>query len=57
MDEYRFSYEGRTITVRASRLRDAYAEANKRFGVLPQGAWMDTAGVRSYRWMLGNFFD
>lgn len=56
---YTFEVRGRPkFTVEATSPRDAYGPANKHFGCLPQGAWMETqAGSNSFFWALGNFFD
>ena len=34
----------------------AMVTANKHYGSLPQGAWMEN-GPNSFYWALGNFFD
>ena len=57
MNIYKFEAQGRKIQIKANRMLEAMAEANKQFGSLPQGAWMASGSLRNYRWALGNFFD
>ena len=42
--------------VAAGDLGNAMVAANKHYGSLPQGAWMEN-GPNSFYWALGNFFD
>ena len=57
MNTYSFEANGKKIEIEAAKAGDAMAEANKQFGSLPQGAWMDTAAPQKYYWAKGNFFD
>jgi len=56
---FTFIVEGRApFTVEAARPVDAYSLANRHFGSLPQGAWMETGrNGDAFRWALGSFFD
>jgi hypothetical protein len=58
MQTYSFSFCNRIIKVEASTKLDAYGIANRKFGSLPQGAWMESSlNQNSFTWQLGNFFD
>ena len=57
MNTYNFEANGKKIEIEAATVGAAMAEANKQFGSLPQGAWMDTAAPQKYYWAKGNFFD
>lgn len=55
---YTFSVEGREpFHCDATAPIEAFTLANRHYGSLPQGAWMETSGIRAYRWARGNFFD
>ena len=62
MTVYTFEVKGKPIytvdtgMVPGARAYLAMAEANKHFGSLPQGAWMDPRPGHFY-WAEGNFFD
>lgn len=53
---YTFEVKGKPVYQPVGKGIDAMVEANKHFGSLPQGAWMD-ARPGHYYWVEGNFFD
>ena len=58
MQTYSFSFANRSIKVDSASKLDAYGVANRKFGSLPQGAWMESSlNKNSFYWALGNFFD
>ncbi len=57
MNTFTFKAKGQTFTTEAETAPKAMTAANAHFGVLPQGAWMDTSSPNTYRWATGNFLD
>jgi hypothetical protein len=57
VETWTFEALGRTVTVEAENRIAAMGEANRLFGPLPQGAWMDRNQPRAFHWAKGNFFD
>jgi hypothetical protein len=57
MQTYSFSFANRSIKVDSASKLDAYDVANRKFGSLPQGVWMEGSSKNSFHWALGNFFD
>lgn len=60
MMKFQFEANGKKIEVEASWPVEAMGIANREFGPLPQGAWMQIAGPvnqQSFYWAKGNFFD
>ena len=63
MTVYTFEVKGKPIytvdtgMVPGARSSLGMVEANKHFGSLPQGAWMEDCGTNHFYWVEGNFFD
>jgi len=62
---YKFEMGGIPSLIEAKDQLEAMVTANRFYQdliergevELTQGAWMETAGVQSFRWAAGNFFD
>jgi len=53
--EFEYNGEAQQFEGCANAL-EAMAQANKAFGDLPEGVWMEN-GPGKFRWVEGNFFD
>lgn len=55
---FEFEYKGEVIKFQGYNLSQALDDANKMFGSLPEGVWMQSEyEPHKYRWVEGNFFD
>jgi len=58
MVKFTFTAQGTKFSFEATNKLEAYGVANKHFGPLPQGVWMETNTANTeFKWALGNFFD